>query len=85
MVTIAEIKSTLHQYIAETDDVGVLNDLRTYFESLTQQQGKVVVYTAEGKGLSRKAYQQDIDEAIAQADRGEIVNQQEIEQANYEE
>ena len=81
MSTIAEIKSTLHQYIVETDDVDVLNDLRTYFEKLPYQRDKVIVYTTEGKALSREAYQQDVDEAIAQVDRGEIVSQQNIEQS----
>lgn len=81
MSTIAEIKSTLHQYIVETDDVDVLNDLRTYFEKLPYQRDKVVAYTAEEKALSREVYQQDIDEAIAQADRGEVVRQQDIEQS----
>ena len=81
MNTIAEIKSTLHQYIVETDDVDVLKNLRTYFEGLTYQKDKIVAYTAEGKALSREAYRQDIDEAIAQADRGEVVRQQDIEQS----
>ena len=81
MTTIAEIKSALHQYIVETDDVEVLNDLRTYFETLPYQRDKVIVHTTEGKALSREAYQKDIDEAIAQADRGEVVSQQDIEQS----
>ena len=82
MSTIAEIKSTLHQYIVETDDVDVLNELRTYFEGLTYQPDKVVAYTTQGRALSRDAYRQDIDEAIAQADRGEVISQQDIEQTN---
>ena len=81
MVTIAEIKSTLHQYIVETDDVDILNDLRTYFETLAGQQDKTIAYTTEGKALSRESYRKDIDEAIAQADRGEVVSQQDIEQS----
>ena len=80
MSSMAEIKSTLHQYIVETDDVDVLNDLRAYFERLPYQQDKVVAYTTEGKALSREAYRKDIDEAIAQADRGEVVRQEDIEQ-----
>lgn len=80
MSTIAEIKSTLHQYIVETDDVDVLNELRTYFEGLTYQADKTIAYTTDGKALSREAYRQDVDEAIGQADRGELVSQQDIEQ-----
>ena len=80
MSSIAEIKSTLHQYIVEIDDVEVLNDLRTYFEKLPYQQDRAVVYTTEGKVLSREAYRQDVNEAIAQADRGEVVRQEDIEQ-----
>ncbi|MDF9795615.1 hypothetical protein OKW21_000878 [Catalinimonas alkaloidigena] len=81
MTTIAEIKSTLHQYIVETDDIEVLNQLRIYFENLTQQQAKTVAYTADGKALSREAYRKDLDEAIEQADRGEVISQKDIEQA----
>ena len=79
MSTIAEIKSTLHQYIVETDDVDVLNELRNYFETLPHQQDRIIAYTTEGKALSREAYRQDLDEAIGQADRGEVVSQQDIE------
>lgn len=56
MSTIAEIKSTLHQYIVETDDVDVLNELRTYFETLPHQQDRIITHTAEGSALSREAY-----------------------------
>ncbi len=79
MATIAEIKSTLHQYIVETDDIMVLNQLQAHFEMLTQQQDKIIAYTADGKPLSYETYQQDIDEAIRQADNGDIVSQQDIE------
>lgn len=82
MSTIAEIKSTLHQYIVETDDVEILNELRVYFETLPHQRDKFIAYTINGKALSREAYREDLDEAIAQADRGEIVHQQDIEQLN---
>ncbi len=47
MTTIAEIKSALHQYIVETDDVDVLNELRNYFESLLQPD-KTIAYTTTG-------------------------------------
>ena len=80
MSTIAEIKSTLHQYIVETDDVDVLTELRSYFETLPHQKDKIIVHTAEGRPLSREAYRQDLDEAISQADRGEVVSQKDIEQ-----
>ena len=78
MTTIAEIKSTLHQYIVETDDVEVLNELRIYFETLLQPD-KTIVYTTTGEPLSRESYQQDLDEAIAQANRGEVISQLDIE------
>ena len=79
MTTIAEIKSTLHQYIVETDDMDVLNELRNYFETLLQPD-KTIAYTTTGDPLSRESYQQDLDEAIAQANRGEVISQLDIEQ-----
>ncbi len=41
---------------------------------------KTIVYTTTGDPLSRENYQQDLDEAIAQANRGEVITQLGIEQ-----
>ena len=79
MNTIAEIKTVLHHYIAETDDVQVLSKLERYVKKLLAKEDKIIAYTTGGLPLNQAAYKQDIDEAIAEADRGEVVSQAEME------
>lgn len=76
---IAEIKSALHHYIAETDDVEMLSKVQNYVRQLLDQEDKVVAYTSDGKPLTRSAYKKDIDEAKDQADKGNIISQDEME------
>jgi hypothetical protein len=79
MNSIAEMKSTLHYYIAETDDVKVLSKLQKYVKGLLEKEDKVIAFTSEGKPLTRSAYKKDIDAAIAEADRGEVISQADME------
>ena len=79
MNSIAEIKSTLHYYIAETDDVKVLSKLQKYVKGLLDKEDKVIAYTSSGNPLTQLAYKKDIDAAIAEADRGEVISQADME------
>jgi len=81
MNSIAEIKSTLHYYIAETDDVKVLSKLQNqkYVKELLDKEDKIIAYTSSGKPLAQLAYKKDIDAAIAEADRGEVISQADME------
>ncbi len=79
MNSIAEIKSTLHHYIAETDDVKVLTKLQKYIKGLLDKEDKIIAYTSQGKPLTRLAYKNEIDEAISEVDRGEVLSQEEME------
>lgn len=79
MATIAEIKSSLHHYIAETDDVELLSKVQQYVQNLLDQEDKIVAYTPHKKALNQSAYKKDIDEAIDQADKDETISQDEIE------
>ena len=80
MKSIAEIKSGLHHYIAGTDDVKILAKLQKYVEGLLSKEDKIIVYTSDGRALNQAAYKADIDEAIRQGERGEIVSIKEMEQ-----
>lgn len=79
MNSIAEIKSTLHHYISETDDVKVLSELQKYIKNVLDKEDKIIAYTSQGHPLTCSAYKKNIDEAVAEADRGEIISQEEME------
>lgn len=79
MNSIAEIKSTLHHYIAETDDVKILSKLQKYVKGLLDKEDKVIAYTHQGHALTRAAYKKDLDASIAEADRGEVISQEDME------
>ncbi|TRX45807.1 hypothetical protein FNH22_31380 [Fulvivirga sp. M361] len=79
MNSIAEIKTILHHYIAETDDVQVLSKLEQYVKKLLSKEDKIIAYTAQGQPLNQAAYKREIDDAIAEVDRGEIISQEEME------
>jgi len=79
MNSIAEIKSGLHHYIADTDDVKILTKLQKYVEELLSKEDKIIAYTSDGRALNQQAYKADIDNAKEQAERGEIVSIEEME------
>ncbi len=79
MGSIAEIKSGLHHYIAETDDVKTLAKLQEYIKKLIGKGDKVIAYTSDGRALNQAAYKADIDKAIAQAENGQVVSIEEME------
>ena len=79
MTTISEVKSTLHQYIVETEDMEILNHVTDYFKKLLSESGKIVAFTFDGKALTVKDYKRDIDKGRGQIKRGESVSQEELE------
>ncbi len=79
MTRIAELKSTLHHYIAETDDAELLSKVQQYVQELLAKEDKIVAYNAEGEPLNQAAYKQDIDNAIEEAEKGDAISQDEME------
>ncbi|MEM6830014.1 MAG: hypothetical protein AAF551_05830 [Bacteroidota bacterium] len=79
MNSVAEIKTGLHHYIAETDDVQILTKLQKYVEKLLSQEDRVIAYTADGQALNRDAYKGDIDSAIKEAESGKVLSIEEME------
>lgn len=77
MESIAEIKSGLHHYIAETDDIGLLKKIKRYVSDL--QANQVLAYTADGRPLNQANYKTEIDKAIDEANRGEVISIEEME------
>jgi len=79
MESIAEIKSGLHHYIAETDDVKTLSKIKKYVSDLIKEENKIIAYTSDGRALNQAAYKADLDNAINEANRGETVSIEEME------
>ena len=79
MASIAEIKSTLHHFISQTDDIKTLEKLQGYITELFGKEDKVLAYTSEGHPLTQSAYKKDVDEAIAQVDSGSTISQEDME------
>jgi len=79
MNSVAEIKSGLHHYIAETDDVKTLTKLRKYIDELLSDKDKIVAYTFDGKALNQADYKAGLDSGIQEAMRGEIISIEEME------
>ena len=79
MNSVAEIKSGLHHYIAETDDVRTLTKLQKYVDELLTQEDTIIAYTLAGKALNQATYKADIDGAIQEAVNGEVVSIEEME------
>jgi len=48
-------------------------------KNLLEKEDKVIAYTSDGKPLTRSAYKSDIDAAIGEADRGEVISQADME------
>ena len=79
MTSIAEIKSALHQQIANTEDKKVLEKLQSYLKSLIKSDNKIVAYSSKLKPLSVKEYRMEVEEAITQYRKGKVISQKEME------
>lgn len=82
METISDVKSALHQYVVETEDFEILNQVKEYFRKALKKKGEIIGYTSEGKPLDIKAYKRNIDEARKQAKEGRVISQEELEKAS---
>lgn len=79
MESIAEIKSGLHHYIAETDDINLLSKIKKYVIELLQKENTILVHTSDGRALNQAEYKADIDRAIDEANRDDVVSIEEME------
>ncbi|WP_373494834.1 hypothetical protein [Aquiflexum sp.] len=79
MNSIAEIKTTLHQYIAETDDVKILSKLQEYVKNILDKEQTNVTFNSQGKPLTSSQYKKEIDDAVAEVNKGGVVSQEQME------
>ncbi|MEQ9302059.1 MAG: hypothetical protein RIF33_25995 [Cyclobacteriaceae bacterium] len=79
MRSIADIKSGLHQYVAQTDNVEALTKLQQYVQELMSTGDEIIAYTSRGVPLNQEAYKTDVDDAIAEAKSGEVISIEDME------
>ena len=80
MSNIAELKSALHQQVANMEDEKVLQKVQQYFKSLVKNDKKIIAYNSKGKALTTKEYKSSIEESMSQFRKGKWVSQKEMEE-----
>lgn len=79
MSTVAEIKSALHQQVANTQDERVLSKMHLYFQSLKKSDKRIVAINSLGQSLTSKQYVEEIRKSITQHKLGKVVKQGDLE------
>ena len=79
MTNIAELKSSLHKQVANTEDEKVLLKMQLYYKSLVKSDKKIVAYTHTGKGLTAKEYKAELEDSIGQYKLGKVISQKAME------
>ena len=79
MNSVAEIKSLLHHYIAETDDVNILSKISNYAKGLIDHEYKIIAYSSNGEPLTQEKYKNDIDRIITLSSDDDVISQDEME------
>ena len=80
MSNIAELKSALHQQVANMEDEKVLQKVQQYFKLLVENDKQVIAYNSKGKALTTKEYKASIEESMSQFRKGKWVSQKEMEE-----
>lgn len=79
MRSIAELKTSILQSIAQTDDEKILTDIQNYVTGLLKKQKKIVAYNSKGDALTLDEYQASLEEARQEYKRNEIISQDDME------
>ena len=78
MENVAELKTGLHQVIAETDDLDTLTKIKRYISGLIDEEQKIIANTHENKPLNQINYKADVDSAIQEAKEGKVISVDEL-------
>lgn len=79
MKSVADIKSEIHQYVAQTDDLEALRLLEDLVHDLLNKEEEIMIYTSKGVPLDRESYKREIDNAIQEAKNGQVIGIEEVE------
>lgn len=79
MKSIAEVKTSILQSIADCDDEKLLLEIEAFIKGLKTSSREIVGYSSSGNPLTIQDYQASIAEAQAQYRAGKIVSQEDLE------
>lgn len=79
MKSIAEVKTSILQSIADCDDEKLLLEIEAFIKEIKSSHNQIVGYSSSGKRLTIEDYQASIAEAQAQYRAGKIIGQDDIE------
>ncbi|MCW5912699.1 MAG: hypothetical protein KIT62_16640 [Cyclobacteriaceae bacterium] len=81
MSTLAEIKSAIHQQVANTEDRKLLLKVQNYLRSLNKEKRRIVAYTSDLKPLTVDQYRSEIRKSMEQYRSDRVVSQKEMEKS----
>jgi hypothetical protein len=79
MKSIAEVKTSILQSIADCDDEKLLLEIEAFIKGLKDSSNEIVGYSSSGQPLTIKDYQASIAEAQAQYHAGKVISQEDLE------
>jgi hypothetical protein len=79
MKSIAEVKTSILQSIADCDDEKLLLEIEAFIKEMRSSHNQIVGCSSDGKPLTIKDYQASIAEAQAEYRAGKIISQDDIE------
>lgn len=71
-----ELRNNLLEYINQADE-RLLKVVKAVMESYWEEE--IVAHTIDGKALTRKAYKEELNEAVAEIKRGEYTTHEDLE------
>lgn len=81
MSSLAEIKSDIHQQVANTEDRKILVKVQSYLRTLAKSKRKVVAYDSNLEPLTLDQYRAEVKKSISQYNSGLVVSQKEMEKS----
>lgn len=79
MKSIAEVKTSILQSIADCDDEKLLLEIEAFIREIRSSHNEIIGYSSSGKPLTIKDYQASIAEAQAEYRAGKVISQDDIE------
>ena len=71
-----ELRDNLLQYINQADE-RLLKVVKAVMESYWEDE--IITHTIDGKPLTKKAYKEELDEAVAEIKKGDFTTQEDLE------
>jgi len=81
MSTIAEIKSAIHQQVANTEDRTLLLKFQNYLRTLNKKDRHVIAYNSKLNPLTIDQYRLEVKKSMAQHRVGKVISQKEMEKS----